>query len=103
MKNIYLFLLFLLLTGCSSDEITKPDVKGENIHNEIPQQLKAVDKTKLNTAIQYTSKSYLDLLDSAFLVIVIQNPFSKQFTASIVLGKSLKLIRILCPVVADMK
>ncbi|GIN62451.1 hypothetical protein J27TS8_24440 [Robertmurraya siralis] len=66
MKNIYLFLLFLLLTGCSSDEITKPDVKGENIHNEIPQQLKAVDKTKLNTAIQYTSKSYLDLLDSAF-------------------------------------
>jgi hypothetical protein len=71
-KAMIMIMCILLLGGCGAGELnssTAPsDKEGSNaaIPNDIPHQLKDVDKEKLDSAIQYWSKSYLNLLDSAF-------------------------------------
>lgn len=71
-KTITLCLSLWLLTGCTSNETVKngtEEVVKDNhaaVFNDIPQQLKEIDRAKMNTAIRHSSKSYLALLDSAF-------------------------------------
>ncbi|QVY61084.1 immunoglobulin-like domain-containing protein [Cytobacillus gottheilii] len=73
MKKIILLALFaLFVTGCNSGTAGTDQVKKEKeepditIPNDLPQQLKEIDKSKVNTAIQFESKSFLDLMDSIF-------------------------------------
>lgn len=70
MKKIGIMIICMFfLSGCSISEINKGNsVKPDEVElpNKIPQQLKQVDKEKLDSAIPYMSKSYLDLLDSVF-------------------------------------
>ncbi|WP_028391407.1 immunoglobulin-like domain-containing protein [Bacillus cihuensis] len=72
-KAMPIFMCILLLVGCGSGEITNSSSETPEdernkvaILNDVPQQLKEVDQDKLDTAIQYWSQSYLDLLDSTF-------------------------------------
>lgn len=72
-KGIAIFISIIILGGCSSGEMNNGDsatpdneLSRDAISNDVPQQLKEIDNGKMDNAILYWSKSYLDLLDSSF-------------------------------------
>ena len=77
MKKVFaIFICIILLCGCSLGEMSNGDsatpdneLSRANIPNDVPQQLKEIDNGKMDKAILYWSKSYLDLLDSSFFEI----------------------------------
>jgi len=68
-KTIIMLLCLILLSACSSkSQFTNMNSEqiNETIPNDLPQQLKEVDQAKMDNAIPYMSKSFLDLMDTSF-------------------------------------
>lgn len=74
MKKVIAMFICIILSGCSTggginngnSATLDKEINSTAIHNDVPQQLKEIDNEKMDKAILYWSKSYLDLLDSIF-------------------------------------